>query len=649
MNLPLPLRPSARESAHSRSTPGASHRRPTSSPAARSCIVALALAALGTAPIRAQAGSASGSTAADFTVWGAAWTRNEAQRQFPRPSSVVRMVQMGRTDGSTGRLRTPNNYTTLQPVDYQNFLIDCLGLPPGRVVMQPEFVTDTALGGNDIANYNAWRQTSQGTTYVGQRWDTPFVGPASPSVTEATNALQALIAHAEANNIQINYVCDDQETFKRWKMNSFQNIGHSDTWRAPADTRHVQAIVADPRYNTFTTSFAGSHRTIPTILRMVARTLDGVDYATRTDLQMVGYWLYDSALYTSRRLQGDFGNPYESGQFPGVTPSNQTSWYAWDAAINGIFCDARKLVAAPLLAKPYFRGWDNYDTFGTYDLSRSVRLRDNNTHRSLTNLSMSRDGLQQNIVLYGETGGLFNANWGASPTAANDAERYTWLPGGTGIVRPSSEVHYGFLFDLQKVRAAAADENRLARAAGDPEVTFREMAAWVCNPHDPKTGQVSSYARGSAARRRYQYEAMCHAAVCGVTRFWQWIPGDTNILDSDFLHAFLVDYRAVAGNSRIAPANNRNGSPQEIQLNLELGTSMALGAISGGKLLSGPKAGMRLWRVTVPDGPAFEGPNGTRVTFSNPPGLVVDVRPVSRGCWVETATSRPVISSVAPW
>lgn len=582
-------------------------------------------------------------TAADFTVWGAAWTRTAAQRAAARPSSVVRMAQMGRTDGPTGRLRQ-NGFTTLQPIDLANFVADCHGLPPGRVVMQPEFLTDAALGGNDLGNYLAWRDTAQGTSYAGQNWDTPFVGPSSPSVVEATTAIAQLLAHAEANGIEINYVCDDQEQFRRWKMNSFQNTGGTPNWTSPADTRHVQAIVFDPRYATYTTPFAGGAFSIPTIVRIVAGALDGADYSARTDPQMVGYWLYDSAAYTTLRQPADWGQPYQAGLYPGVTPGNQTSWYAWDAAINGIFCEARKAVAAQLLAKPYFRGWDNYDTFGTYDLPRSVLLREANSHRSLTNLSMSRDGLQQDVVLYGEIGALWNNGWGALPTAATDAERYAWQPSGPGIVRPSSAPHCGFLFDLQKLRAAAADDHRLATEVGDPEANAREMASWVCNPADAINSTFSSYAQDA----RYLTEAMCHAAVCGVTRFWHFLPGNSSVLDSGFLHDFLVAYRDVSGNSRIVPTNNPAGSPQGLQRNLELGAAMALGAISGGKLVSGPKAGVRLWRVSVPTGPAYEGPGGTRVTFSSPAGLVVDVPTSARGFWVETAAARPVIASTSP-
>lgn len=583
-------------------------------------------------------------SAADYEVWGAVWARTAAQRtyNYPYNKGIVRMVEMVRTESATGR-RRENGFTSPQITDVVQALSDCAGIPAGRLVLNPYFITDESIGGNDEWQDTYYKGTAQGTTFSSITYNTPWQ---VTSATESKAVLDTFISSLESANYEVNYVCDDQEQFRAFGMSARHNIGPVDspnTFIADPTALRVQAIVDDARYTSVTQTSPLGTLSWDGYLRLYAEAIDQTSYAAKTKEDMVLYWIYTDATKTTRRTATQWGDPYTTGQYPAIAPQNQTSWYAWDAALKTFFAKYRYDMYSGLASKPYFKGWSNYETF-TVSPDNARILRDYNTHR---NYGGEVDPVKMNpcVVLYGEAGALHTSGFGGvnNPTgtgATNPIDWYSFKTAGTSDVFPGSAAHCGFLLDLQKLRFAALGERQWGNVAYTP------MSVWVTHPSNDHGLSYLRYPSDT----RYWYEILCHAAVLGVDRYWWFnVTGGAYEQYNDVgpLSSFLDELRNLTYNSKMNSCTNATASTGTAAANftepLVIGKAMSTAAVSGGLIVSGQKAGQKLWRITVPPTPV--GANGTRVTFSNP-SISETIPTSSRGMWLFSDTT-PVVSSVA--
>ncbi len=584
------------------------------------------------------------SSAADYEVWGAVWARNVAQRTYPYAPNkgIVRMVEMVRNDSATGR-RRENGFTAPQASDITQAVSDCAGIPAGRLVLNPYFITDESIGGNDEWQDAYYKGTAQGTTFNTVTYNTPWQ---TVSASESKTVLDNFITSLEGFGYQFNYVCDDQEQYRSFGMEARQNIGPVDspnTYITNPNAIRVQAIVNDARYTTTTQASPLGTLSFDGYLRLYAEAIDQASYSAKTKEDMVLYWLFTDATKTTRRTATQWGDPYTVGQYPTIAPQNQTSWYAWDSALRTFFAKYRYDTYSTLASKPYFKGWSNYETFSVSPNNARL-LRDYNTHR---NYGAQVDPVKMHpcVVLYGEAAGIHSLGFGGvnNPTGtgtSNPIDWYSFKPAASSDVFPGSAAHCGFLVDLQKLRFAALGEREWGNTAYTP------MSVWVSHPSNNSGLAYLQYPNDT----RYWYEILCHAAVLGTDRYW-WF----NVISAPYavyndvtpLSNFLDDLRTITGNSKMISCTNATAStgtsPSNFTEPLVVGKAMSTAAISGGLIMSGTKAGQKLWRVTVPPNPA--GATGTRVTFSNP-SITATIPNSERGMWLFSATT-PVVSSIA--
>lgn len=573
----------------------------------------------------------------DRAIWSAAWASTDAQRDaVDGYSAVVPQVWMVRP---TTRFN-PSSATTLSTAQMDQFEADMAGIPSGRRVLAPGFLFDGGLAGNDEVNDEFYKLAgkSGSTTWDSTQFNTPWPVEAA---TDMTNCWTDFITKMEARGLNFNYIADDQEQYQHFNFWNRAHIGpveSPDGYLVDPDARRVAALVNDARWSSTAVNDYGD--TYSDIIKDYAAAIDGGSYGATSDEDMAAYYIFTDATKTTYRGATDFPTPFSADWGSSLAPTKLVSAYASRAANREAFAKARvSQMVLPVIAKPYFNGYFNYDEYNVTTASAAHSI-DYNSHKFAGRIGSVA---QPCVPIYGYNGSVWNASLGGKTSppgteATNPNDWYGWFSPGAGVASPTTRAFGAFLIDLHRLRLAAYGQKEIVGVNTN-------LTVWVMHP---ETTEPNTHYSGDP---RYAYEAWAHAAVLGASLYmwFQWSSEpDTTKWRPTILQQFLDELALLTDNQKMLSCTNATASSTALTQKLVVGQAITSAAISGGLIQgAGSLSGQKLWRITVPPN-IVNGSGDTLVTFTNIAESPRTISSGSRGCWVYSNIRPEVTVTAAP-
>jgi hypothetical protein len=539
----------------------------------------------------------------DYEVWAASW--NPAASIFPMPSpaeGLPAIVPSVNLYAQYAQFRNPNNPSVVPLLSQA--VEDLSKIPAGRRVVMPHFWLDDSIS-SQILKHEYYKPTADGTDYVGPAGTARFLSPWQEINTEDGRRTfsEFLVALSEAGGM-FDYICDDHESSGSFNLGSyFTTTGNApNNFVPPPDARRTAAIVADPRFTGYISRTSGK---------------------SFKDEFMENYSLFvpnASSDYT--QILAPFTNVTSATDYkaPWVIGQQPVMW-AWQGALNSLMHGDLylKRMVDPVRQLP------QYSNVRLFAYSVYAKKTDNDVLSDPdlnTHLSHRRFFPNVNFApeLYGKVADSL-MNLGYNPNLSpGDIARTRW-GGGTRVGGGSNQgkAFVAFVKDAQIMRIAAR---------GVPEGEDIQIAPWISTP---SAVAASSYIHDP----RYWKEMVFHACLCGA-QFFNVFVNEFGEYDARFnqIQDVLDEWKELSGNSKARLADDNL---------IDIVDAVTNCLVTGGMLLSGPKAGLYLWRISVP----FEIVDSSGSTYLTRNGSndeipqSITIPSTTRGTWVLTTTSVP--------
>jgi len=541
--------------------------------------------------------------ARSYAIWGCSWFTDAdiAMCGGPTTRAVV-----GSTPPFQNGWQRRSDYPTLLtslPTEVIQRVEEIKKWPKGRRVVIPSYWFDDTIGGNDLGNYNYYKNTAQqmlANGSVGTYINSPFQR-ATQSV-HAKTTWNLWLDLVEANNAEFDYLVDDQEQWRSWGLGSAQVSGGTIAeWMSPQDARIPYSIINDAR---FEDAYYGDPITKQSMRELLVYYLNLERPASPI--------ANTKSAVLSAYADWNITNPTSS--ISPYTAERNPLAYAWTKMLWRINLRQRvEHVLSDVFTKPWFTGfYSDYNVVGEdpWDhpwLSRSY-------HPETVVIGHPR--IRGAPELYGFAVGA-ETTWGYHPTPTTDKQKYGFTKLTDGGVRLNAlagdggRVMYSFLGDLTYAVEASRANYR------------RDWSAWIGTP---EWNYSSSYYQHD---HRYAYELYYHVALLGCNPFIVF--PDAGLANSyEEPSALLTEIKTVTENGGLRPCNADGDQYKKPERYLIKDCATDKGIITGGTIQHGPKRGQNLWRITVPPH-IVDGSGNSVINF--PDGTKYTVPTTTRGVW----------------
>jgi hypothetical protein len=537
--------------------------------------------------------------ARNYAVWASCW-------EAP-PSSITSCVpQVYINDVVDDSPREPGNTVGPNNDSIAAFKAALTAVPRGRRVVNNRYYwLDEAPSASSI-KWTAYKNGTDGTTYQGERFLTPWQ---NNNVADGAANWTALLANLKADSETFEYLSSDQEDWRlMYTLDSSWARGSQYTASVQVpDARGTGAWITDSRFTTYTIP-ENQNKTVGSIA------LETYDYLLGspsgiTDPRQI-YTLWTSIVSSSAFINGEVGG----------TPDRWKRIFAFDTGIYTLSTALlKRAMVDPMKADPYWSGVQalQYDMFGVLPEDASITcspygdfiVRPNIAHWNPTQ------------IMYGMMDDFYyDRGYWSSPVGDQQYTLPNFRLNETGTAVPavgtleSRKAHYMCVKDTANLHAMARGNT-----------TGLRPCPWISVPQNTFGFGISRYDNDT----RYWYEMVYHAILAGTEHFQMFNPLFSTVEHLTPFQNAMDEWRRMSGNSTATPITDRTDIKKAIERCL----------VSGATIDRGPLRGFSIWRITVPPSAGTT----TLVPTSNSPIKETLVIPASsRGIWyVNQSTTYP--------
>ena len=553
--------------------------------------------------------------ARSFAIWGCSWFFDADIAMCGGPTTRAIVGSIPQTVSGGQRRSDYASLLTSLPLAVLSRINEIKNWPKGRRVVMPQYWFDDTIGGNDLANYNYYKNTTQqmlANGSVGTYINSPFQR-ATQSV-HAKTTWNLWLDAVQSNNAEFDYLVDDQEQWRSWTLGSPQvgTGGSIPEWMSPKDARIPASIINDAR---FENPYYGDPITNQSMRELLVYYLN---------LERPSSPIANTKSAVESAYADWMGITDPSAAITPYTTARNPLGYAWTKMMWRINLRQRvEHVLSDIFTKPWFTGfYSDYNVLGEDPWDHPWLSRSYHPETSV----LAHPKIRGAPELYGYASGA-ETTWGYHPTPTTDKQRYGFTKlseGGTradALAGDAGRVMYSFLGDLTYAVEASRANYR------------RDWSAWLGTPEWDYA--VSYYQHDN----RYAYELYYHVALLGCNPFI--IFPDPSLANSyEAPSALLTEIKVVTENGGLRPCNADGDQYKKPERYLIKDCVTDKGIITGGTIQHGPKRGQNIWRITVPPH-IVDGSGNSVVNFSD--GTKYTVSSAVRGFWY-TSQTKPNIT-----